>query len=69
MTAYNEADIILPSILRLLSQDIAVHLIDNWSDDASEQIIQPLVKGLYHLRAFRPRAQPPTTSGDDCWRG
>lgn len=53
MTAYNEADIILPSILRLLSQDIAVHLIDNWSDDASEQIIQPLVeKGFITYERF-----------------
>jgi len=55
MTAYNEADIILPSIRRLLTQGIRVHLIDNWSDDATAAVVKPLVdEALITYERFPP---------------
>ncbi len=41
---YNEADIIGETIQYLLSQDIAVYLLDNWSDDGSYEIAQEYQK-------------------------
>jgi hypothetical protein len=38
MTAYNEADIIGPSIDALLASGVSVHLIDNWSNDGTYEI-------------------------------
>ena len=43
MTAYNEADIVLPSIQHLLDQGIHVHLIDNWSTDNTYELLRPLI--------------------------
>jgi hypothetical protein len=36
--AYNEADIIVPSIRGLLDQGIAVHVVENWSTDATYEL-------------------------------
>ncbi|HYN70019.1 MAG TPA: glycosyltransferase [Candidatus Eisenbacteria bacterium] len=40
MTAYNEADIIGPSIEGLLGAGLAVHVIDNWSTDGTYEIAE-----------------------------
>jgi glycosyltransferase involved in cell wall biosynthesis len=40
MTAYNEADIIGPSIAGLLDAGLAVHVIDNWSTDGTYEIAE-----------------------------
>jgi glycosyltransferase involved in cell wall biosynthesis len=38
MTAYNEEDIIIPSLLRLNQQGIEVYIIDNWSTDSTFEL-------------------------------
>jgi glycosyltransferase involved in cell wall biosynthesis len=43
MTAYNEVDIVRPSIERLLAQGIEVHLLDNWSTDGTGDAVADLV--------------------------
>ena len=40
ITAYNEADIIVSTVHRLLAQGIEVHVIDNWSSDASADLLR-----------------------------
>ena len=53
MTAYNEEDIIVPSISYLINQGIEVYLIDNWSTDATyERAHQLLGKGLIGIERF-----------------
>ena len=53
MTAYNEADIIVPAISRLIDQGIEVYLIDNWStDNTFENASQLLGKGLIAIEKF-----------------
>ena len=59
MTAYNEADIIVPAISRLIDQGIEVYLIDNWStDNTFENASQLLGKGLIAIEKF-PSDGPP----------
>ena len=38
ITAYNEADIVVSSVERLLKQDVAVHFVDNWSTDGTYEL-------------------------------
>ncbi len=53
MAAYNEADIITPSINYLSEQGIAVYLIDNWSDDSTfEQAEALLGQGVIGLERY-----------------
>lgn len=53
MTAYNEEDIIVPSISRLIKQGIEVYLIDNWSTDATYECAHQLLgKGLIGIERF-----------------
>ena len=60
MTAYNEEDIIGPSIEALVAGGIEVHLIDNWSSDRTYDIAQGyLGRGLVGLERF-PAAPTPT---------
>ena len=40
MTAYNEADLIAPSIEGLLGAGLAVHVIDNWSTDGTFEVAE-----------------------------
>jgi glycosyltransferase involved in cell wall biosynthesis len=40
MTTYNEADVIVPAVHALLEQDIAVHLVDNWSTDGTPELVK-----------------------------
>ncbi len=42
VTQYNEGDIIEPVIDHLLSQGVDVHVIDNWSDDGSFELVQDM---------------------------
>lgn len=53
MTAYNERDIIRPSIEHLIAQGIDVHLIDNWSQDDTVALVEDLVgHGLLAIERF-----------------
>jgi glycosyltransferase involved in cell wall biosynthesis len=59
MTAYNEEDIIVPAISHLISQNVEVYLIDNWSTDATRKRAQALLgKGLIDIERF-PADGPP----------
>lgn len=59
MTAYNEADIVRPSIERLIAQGIDVHLIDNWSTDGTPELVEDLVgHGLLAVERFPPGGRP-----------
>jgi glycosyltransferase involved in cell wall biosynthesis len=61
MTAYNEEDIIVPAIARLLDQHIAVHLVDNWSTDATHQLARKFSgHELFTMERF-PKDGPATT--------
>ena len=58
MTAYNEEDIILPSIQFLIDQGVSVYLIDNWSTDATYTLAEQLLgKGLIGVEKF-PKEAP-----------
>jgi glycosyltransferase involved in cell wall biosynthesis len=53
MTAYNEEDVIGPSIEALLKGGIGVHLIDNWSTDRTYQIAEGFLgRGLVGLERY-----------------
>ena len=55
MTAYNERDIVRPSIERLIASGIDVYLIDNWSDDDTVAQVEDLVgHGLLAIEQFPP---------------
>lgn len=41
---FNEADIIEAVVRHLVSQDVEVHLVDNWSDDGSYELCMTLVE-------------------------
>jgi GT2 family glycosyltransferase len=59
MTAYNEEDIIVPSIEHLIAQGVEVYLIDNWSTDATYELAKQFIgKGLIGIERF-PREEPP----------
>lgn len=65
MTAFNEEDVIGPSIEKLIADDIAVHLIDNWSTDATWEIAERYAgTGLVTTERF---PQSPTSTYD--WTG
>jgi hypothetical protein len=46
MSAYNEADIVLPSIRQLAGQGVEVYLVDNWSTDGTYELAQRLPAGM-----------------------
>ena len=53
MTSYNEEDIIVPSIMKLVQQGIDVYLIDNWSNDGTYDLARELKNaGLIELERF-----------------
>lgn len=55
MTAFNEADIIHPSIAHLVSQGVRTHVIDNWSSDETETSLKPLLDtGMVTYERFPP---------------
>jgi glycosyltransferase involved in cell wall biosynthesis len=45
MWAYNEADIIGWTIRHLIRQGVTVHVMDNWSDDDTPEVIDTLARG------------------------
>lgn len=59
MTAFNEADIVRPSIQRLIAQGIEVHLIDNWSVDGTGDLVADLVgHGLRTIERYPEGGRP-----------
>ena len=53
MTAYNEADIIRPTVERLLEQGIDVYLLDNWSEDGTPDLVRDLLgQGLLAIEQY-----------------
>jgi hypothetical protein len=59
MTAYNERDIVRPSVERLISQGIDVYLIDNWSSDDTVAQVEDLVGGgLLAIERYPPGGRP-----------
>ncbi|CAN5506037.1 hypothetical protein BH23ACT3_BH23ACT3_01460 [soil metagenome] len=53
MTAYNEADIIAAAIDDLHAQGVEVHVIDNWSDDATAAIAEERIgRGVTAVERF-----------------
>lgn len=53
MTAYNEEDIIVPSLTHLINEGVGVYLIDNWSSDATYRLAQQFAgKGLVGIERF-----------------
>lgn len=40
IAAYNERDVLIPTIRRLIDDGIHVHLLDNWSNDGSGELIR-----------------------------
>ncbi len=44
MHVYNEADIVAKTIEYLLSQEVDIYLVDNWSDDGSYEIMEGYAK-------------------------
>ncbi len=53
MTAYNEEDIIGPSIQKLVDDGVGVYVIDNWSTDRTNEIVRDFEgRGLVGLERF-----------------
>jgi glycosyltransferase involved in cell wall biosynthesis len=59
MCVYNEADIIEQSVMHLLQQGVAVHVIDNWSTDQTMTIAQRLAKEHEYVTHEQFPAQKP----------
>lgn len=58
VAAYNEDDIVVPSLQRLIGQGVGVYLIDNWSTDATERLARQFEgRGLIGLEKF-PKEGP-----------
>jgi len=59
MAVYNEADIIVPSIQKLVNEGLLVYVIDNWSTDGTYELVRNLVgKGVIGVERF-PKSGPP----------
>jgi glycosyltransferase involved in cell wall biosynthesis len=53
MTAYNEEDIVVPSLQRLIDQGILIYFIDNWSTDSTYDLAKPFEgKGIIGHERF-----------------
>lgn len=59
MTLHNEADVIDQTVMHLLMQGIDVHVIDNWSEDGSYEIVKKLSKVHDRLSFERFPAKKP----------
>lgn len=60
MNAYNEADVIVPSLQFLIDQGIKVYLIDNWSTDATLDLAKQFTdKGLIGWERFPATGHQP----------
>ncbi|MBI4320859.1 MAG: glycosyltransferase family 2 protein [Chloroflexi bacterium] len=61
VAAYNESDIITPSLRHLVSQGIDVYLIDNWSTDGTYELAREFRgRGLVGIERFPEDGPPPT---------
>lgn len=61
MTAYNEKDIVIHSIKRLVDGGIDVYLIDNWSTDGTVAAVAPMLgKGVIGIERFPVDKSPST---------
>jgi glycosyltransferase involved in cell wall biosynthesis len=59
--AYNEEDVIVPSLRNLIDQGIEVYLIDNWSTDRTVERAQALLGcGVLDIERFPPEGPPKT---------
>jgi hypothetical protein len=55
MTAFNEADVIVPVVRHLVEQGIRVHLIDSWSTDGTQELVrQSFDESLVGIERFPP---------------
>jgi len=55
MNAYNEADIIVPSLNHLIESGVEVYLIDNWSTDGTAELARAFLgHGLIGIEQFPP---------------
>lgn len=53
MAVYNEADIIIPTIEKLVNEGILIYVIDNWSTDGTYELVRNMVgKGVIGLERF-----------------
>lgn len=69
MTAFNERDIIRPSIQRLISQGFEVYLLNNWSQDDTVELVEDLVgHGLLAIENYPPGGRPEAYEWSDLLR-
>ena len=55
LAAFNEADVIVPTIRSLAAQGVESYVIDNWSTDGTYDLCEPLVgEGIVGLERFPP---------------
>ena len=53
--AYNEADVIVPCVQRLLEQHMEVYVVDNWSTDGTYELVRAIEHaGLLGVERFPP---------------
>lgn len=64
VTAYNEADIIRPSLLHMLDDGLRVHVIDNWSTDGTLDLVHDLGTDLVTTERFPSEGAPDTYEWD-----
>lgn len=58
MSVYNEEDIIVQCIEHLIDQGVEVYIMDNWSTDATSDLIKPFLgRGVLNIEKF-PREKP-----------
>jgi glycosyltransferase involved in cell wall biosynthesis len=59
MTVYNEADFVARSVEHLLAQGVDVHVVENWSDDGTAEIVEALSQAHPNVTFERfPPARP-----------
>lgn len=53
MAVYNEADVIVPSLQKLINQGVLVYMIDNWSTDGTYKLASSLLgRGVIGIERF-----------------
>ena len=60
MATYNEADVVVPAIEKLVNEGVFVYVIDNWSTDGTYQLVSDLIgKGVIGIERFPPDGPTP----------
>ena len=81
ITAYNERDVLIPTVRRLIDDGIHVHLLDNWSNDGSAELIRetfpdapieieqfpPVETGKYDWEALLGRVEEVGAASSSDW--